>query len=333
MMNLFGRKYFLNPETLRFERVRLSARQRIRYILVVGVGLIGLAVGLRYGFERYFPTPRQLIYERDNVQLRSDYMALNTNLQHFESQLVELRNRDDCFYRSILNLEPVPASIREAGTGGSEPYGQLRNIREPGLVTDVSNRIDKISNRVQIQSSSLEKVYREAVINKQFLASKPSINPISSADPCWVTSSYGYRIDPFTHMRSAHQGIDLAGPYGLKIHSSGDGTVVSAGFSRYGYGKEVIVDHGFGYTTRYAHLQEILVRPGQQLKRGEVVGILGSTGRSTGPHLHYEVRKNGRSVNPVYFFFENLSPEEYNLLASRVNQPEIPGHSSAMSQN
>jgi murein DD-endopeptidase MepM/ murein hydrolase activator NlpD len=134
-------------------------------------------------------------------------------------------------------------------------------------------------------------------------------------------------------MRSAHQGIDLAGPYGLKIHSSGDGTVVSAGFSRYGYGKEVIVDHGFGYTTRYAHLQEILVRPGQQLKRGEVVGILGSTGRSTGPHLHYEVRKNGRSVNPVYFFFENLSPEEYNLLASRVNQPEIPGHSSAMSQN
>ncbi len=332
MMNLFGRKYFINPETLRFERVRLSWRERIRYILAVGLGLIALAVGMRYGFERYYPTPRQLIYENDNIRLRSEYVALNSNLQHFESQLAELRNRDDRFYRSILNLEPVPASIREAGTGGSEPYGQLHNIREPGLITDVSNRIDKISNRLQIQSSSLETVYREAVTNKQFLACRPSINPISSADPCWVTSTYGYRLDPFTHRRTAHHGIDLAGPYGLNIHSTGDGTVVSAGFSRYGYGKEVIVDHGFGYTTRYAHLQEILVRPGQQLKRGEVMGTLGSTGRSTGPHLHYEVRKNGRSVNPFYFFFENLSPQEYNLLASRVNQPEIPVHSGAMSQ-
>ena len=332
MTRMFGRKYFLNPETLRIERVRLSRNQRVRYVLVFGLGLIALAVVLRYGFERYYPTPRQLIYERENTQLRSEYMALNTNLQHVESQLSDLRNRDDRFYRSILNLEPVPASIREAGTGGSEPYTQLRNLREPGLVKNVSQRIDKISSRVLIQSSSLENVYEEAVTNQRFLACKPSINPISSADPCWMTSSYGYRNDPFTGKRTAHHGIDLAGPYGLGVHVTGDGIVVSAHFSRHGYGKEVVVDHGFGYTSKYAHLQDFAVVIGQELKRGEVLGTLGSTGRSTGPHLHYEVRKNNRTVNPMYFFYENLSPKEYSLLASKAIQPVGPYQAHAVSQ-
>jgi murein DD-endopeptidase MepM/ murein hydrolase activator NlpD len=320
MVNMFGRKYFLNPETLRFERVRLTKSQRVRYSLAIGLGLVALAVVLRYGFERYYPTPRQIIYEQHNT------------LQQVESQLVELRNRDDRFYRSILSLEPVPSSIREAGTGGSEPYIQLRNLREPGLVRNVSQRIEKISSRVQIQSSSLENVYEQAVTNQRFLACKPSINPISSADPCWMTSTYGYRSDPFTHQRTAHHGIDLAGPYGLDVHATGDGIVICAGFSRYGYGKEVIVDHGFGYTTRYAHLQEILVEKGQMLRRGEVLGSLGSTGRSTGPHLHYEVRKNDLPVNPLYFFYENLTPKEYNLLALRANQPDGPYQPDAMSQ-
>jgi murein DD-endopeptidase MepM/ murein hydrolase activator NlpD len=332
MVNMFGRKYFLNPETLRFERVRLTKSQRVRYSLAIGLGLVALAVVLRYGFERYYPTPRQIIYEQHNTQLRHEYMALNNNLQQVESQLVELRNRDDRFYRSILSLEPVPSSIREAGTGGSEPYIQLRNLREPGLVRNVSQRIEKISSRVQIQSSSLENVYEQAVTNQRFLACKPSINPISSADPCWMTSTYGYRSDPFTHQRTAHHGIDLAGPYGLDVHATGDGIVICAGFSRYGYGKEVIVDHGFGYTTRYAHLQEILVEKGQMLRRGEVLGSLGSTGRSTGPHLHYEVRKNDLPVNPLYFFYENLTPKEYNLLALRANQPDGPYQPDAMSQ-
>lgn len=317
-MRMFERKYYINPETLRVERVSLTIRQRIRYSLILGVGLIALAVVLRTGFERFYPTPRQIIYEQENTQLRSEYTALNGNLQQVESQLSELASRDDGFYRSILSLEPVPYSIRDAGTGGSETYTQFRNIREPGLIRSVSQRMDNISSRIQIQSSSLENVYEEAVSNQLFLASRPSINPISSADPCWMTSSYGYRKDPFTGRRTAHHGIDLAGPYGLDIHAAGGGTVISAHNTGYGYGKLVKVDHGFGYISIYAHLQEILVKPGQHVKRGEVVGAMGSTGRSTGPHLHYEVRKNGHPVNPMYFFYENLSPEEYTLLASKV---------------
>ena len=329
---MLGRKYYINPETLRFERVRLSTRQWIRYSFIFTIGLIALAVLLRYGFERFYPTPRQLIYERFNATLRSDYLALNANLQEVEFKLTELKNRDDRLYRSILSLDPVPASIREAGTGGAEPYVMLRNLSEPDMVRDIFKKIDKISNRMQIQSSSLERVYDEAVVNQQYLACKPSIQPISPADHFWMTSTYGYRCDPFTKRRTPHRGIDLAGPYGLAIYATGDGTVISACYSTYGYGKEVLVDHGFGFTSRYAHMRDILVTPGQKLKRGEPLGTLGSTGRSTGPHLHYEVRQNGRTVNPMYFFYENLSPLEYAKLTARVNHTENTYQSNALSQ-
>ncbi len=329
---MIGPKYYLNPETLRFERVRLSSKQRIQYSVIFSIGLIALAVMLRYGFEHYYPTPRQVIYERANNTIRSDYISMNKELQEVESQLAELRNRDDRFYRSILSLEPVPASIREAGTGGSDRNVHLRNLRKPGLVRDVSQRIDKISSKMQIQSSSLVNVYEEALSNQHFLACKPSINPISSADPFWLTSSFGYRNDPFTHVRAAHHGIDLAGPYGLDIHCTGEGTVILAQLNRHGYGKEVVIDHGYGYTSRYAHLQDIQVKRGQKLKRGEVVGTLGSTGRSTGPHLHYEIRKSGVAVNPMYFFFESITPGEYNVLASRAMQSENSYQAFAMAQ-
>ncbi|MCP4313974.1 MAG: M23 family metallopeptidase, partial [Bacteroidetes bacterium] len=294
--------------------------------------VVALAVFLRFGFERFYPTPRQIIYEQENAELRSGYMGMNSYLQQVEFQLSELRIRDDDFYRSILSLDPVASTIRDAGTGGSETYTQLRNVREPGMIRNVSQRIDNIDNRVKIQSSSLESVYEEAVSNQLFLASKPSINPVSPADPYWMTSSFGYRNDPFNGKRTAHHGIDLAGPYGLDIHATGDGTVISAHVSRFGYGKEVTLDHGFGYTSRYAHLQNIMVKPGQKLKRGEVIGTLGSTGRSTGPHLHYEVRKNGHYLNPMYFFYENLSPGEYSLLASKAASPAGPYQSVSYSQ-
>jgi murein DD-endopeptidase MepM/ murein hydrolase activator NlpD len=332
MDRIIIRKYSLNPETLRYERVTFNSKQRIRFWLIFSAGLIAVAVLLRFGFERHFPTPRQLVYEKRNATLRSEYLFLDIQLQQVESQLSDLRNRDDRFYRAILSLDPVPSSIREAGTGGAQRDVPLRGLRDHGMILDVSQKIEKISSRMQIQSTSLENVYVEAVNNQHLLASKPSINPLSSADPYWLTSGYGYRIDPFTHRRTPHMGIDLAGPYGLKVHCTGEGTVTYIGFSRYGYGNEVRVDHGFGYVTRYGHLQEILVKKGQKVKRGEVLGELGSSGRSTGPHLHYEVHKNGRTVNPMYFFYENLTPDEYMQLATRANVEEALPEPMAMSQ-
>jgi murein DD-endopeptidase MepM/ murein hydrolase activator NlpD len=330
---MFVKKYYINPETLRYERVTLTRKQLIRYVGLFSFGLISLAILMRLGFERFYPTPREIIYQQENNILRSELAELNSELVDLESQLMDLRNRDDRFYRAILSLEPVSSTIRGAGTGGAERNQYLRrNLREPGMVLNVSQRIDKIRNKVNIQSTSLEKVYEEALHTQALLACKPSINPLSPADPYWLTSTYGYRNDPFTGKRTAHQGIDLAGPEGLDIHCTGAGTVVLAIMNRHGYGKEVVVDHGFGYTSRYAHLRDINVKKGQKVKRGEVIGTLGSTGRSTGPHLHYEIRKNNQAVNPFYFFYENLTSEEYMLLASRATIPEAPYQPLAMSQ-
>ena len=329
---MFVRKYHINPETLRFERVRLSRSQRTRFLVGFSMGLIALAILMRFGFEYYFPTPRQIIYNKQNITLRSEYASLNSELKEVESQLAEFRNRDDRFYRAILSLDPIPSSIRGVGTGGSERGGLLKNLRDPGILLEASQRIEKVSNVMKIQSNSLDKVYQEAVDNQHFMASRPSINPISPGDPTWLTSTYGYRADPFTKRRTAHHGIDLAGPTGLEVHCTGEGTVTVSHVSRFGYGKEVVVDHGFGFTSRYAHLEDIHVKVGQKLKRGEVLGTLGNTGRSTGPHLHYEIRKQGHPVNPMYYFYENLSAGEYTLLASKANMSVIPYATNAMSQ-
>ncbi len=329
---MLDKKYYINTETLRYERVKLTRKQLYRYLGFFSFGLITLAILMRFGFERFYPTPREIIYQQENNNLRSEYASLNLELLEVESQLTDLRNRDDRFYRAILSLDPIPSSIRTLGIGGSERGQRLKNLREPGMVRIVNNRIDNITNKVRLQNSSLSAVLNEALDKQEFTACKPSINPISPADPTWLTSTYGYRNDPFTGKRTAHHGIDLAGPIGLDIHSTGAGTVIRARINRYGYGKEVVVDHGFGYTSIYAHLDDILVEKGQKLMRGEVVGTLGSTGRSTGPHLHYEIRKDGRAVNPFYFFYENLSSEEYTLLASRASFPEGSYQPVAMSQ-
>jgi murein DD-endopeptidase MepM/ murein hydrolase activator NlpD len=319
MVNFFGRKYYLNTETLRFEQVRLSSKQKIRLSVFVSLGVILLAIGLRTGFEKVYSTPKEIIYTKENVKLRRDYMALNENLLLVESQLSDLKNRDDRLYRSILEMEPVPSSIREGGTGGSQRYTAIRNITDPEIVLDVFSKMDKISKKIRFKSNSLEDLYEKAVENKKLLACKPSIHPISPADPFWLTSTFGYRSDPFTKRRTAHFGIDLAGPYGIEIHATGDGVITTSHYNRDGYGKEIVVDHGFGYSTRFAHLQEFLVKPGDKVYRGQVIGLMGSTGRSTGPHLHYEVRYMNKAVNPMYYFYENLSPSEFRQLASRAN--------------
>ena len=329
---MLRKKYYINPETLRYEQVKLSSTQKARWGLLLGAGLILLAILMRWGFERFYPTPREIIYQKENKVLKEEYASLDMELRKLESRLIELQKRDDSFYRAILDLDPLPSSIRAAGTGGSERNSHLGALRDPSLVQGVSLRMEDISNRIRIQSNSLDRVYHEALDNQHFLACRPSIHPISPADPIWLTSSYGYRLDPFTKRRTAHHGIDLAGPEGLQIHCAGEGTVTVAHLDLHGYGKEVVVDHGYGYISRYAHMKEILVKPGQKVTRGQVLGTLGNTGRSTGPHLHYEIRKNNQPVNPMYFFFENLSAKEYELLAQRATRGKGAYQSVARSQ-
>jgi murein DD-endopeptidase MepM/ murein hydrolase activator NlpD len=321
MMNLFGRKYHINPETLRYEELKPTAKKRLRNILLIGSGLLFLAFGMRVGYEQYAKSPRLVYYENKNDQLRTEYKMLDESIQLDELRLTELERKDDRLYRSIFGLEPLAPSIREAGTGGAPRNSTVQSISDPELIYDVSDKLYEVAMKARIQSISFEDIEELAIENQKLLAHKPSIQPISPEDSYWMTSLFGYRSDPFTKRRTAHRGVDMAGPYGLEIHTTGDGVVVSAHYNSHGYGKEVIIDHGFGYKSRYAHLKDIHVEPGEQVKRGHVIGTLGSTGRSTGPHLHYEVHFNRKAINPLYCFYENITAEEYQIIKGRAVQP------------
>ena len=316
---MFGRKYVINPQTLRYEEAKMPLNKRIILGVVAAVIIVAGAVGMRMLYDQNAKSPRLVYYEKKNQELREAYTALSNDLNYDEQILSDLRRRDDRMYRSFFEMEPLPASIREAGTGGAIMHPALRSVSDPNLMIDVARRIDKIQTKAKIQYSSFEDLEEAAVNNRILLASKPLIQPISPGDPYWLTSTFGYRPDPFTKRRKLHHGIDLAGRYGTEIHATGNGVVtIAMNNRRSGYGKEVVIEHEFGYSSRYAHLQDILVQPGDTVRRGQVIGTLGNSGRSTGPHLHYEVRQDNRAINPMYFFYEELSPAEYELIANRA---------------
>ena len=228
---------------------------------------------MRISYDYIAKSPRLVFYERENNLLREEYKLLSKELENDEVILSELRRKDDRLYRSIFGMNPLPTSIREAGTGGAVMHSSMQPISDPKMVIEAFDKVDKVLTKARIQSSSFVDL-EEAAINKQLLlARKPLIQPISPADQYWLTSTFGYRKDPFTKRRKSHHGIDLAGPYGLKIHATGDGVVKIAEHNRFGYGNEVLIDHDFGYTSRYAHLKDILVKSGDEVKRGQVIGV------------------------------------------------------------
>lgn len=275
-----------------------------------------LFIGARITVDESYASFKVKYFTEVNKELRDDYAQLNNRINLAENILGELQKRDDKVYRSVFDLEPIPSSVREAGFGGSEKYYPQLYTRDIDFVSNTAQKLDQLSNKVKVQSLSLSHLYLKAQEQQLILMQKPSISPISPADEVWLSSSYGYRKDPFTNFKRMHHGIDLAGEVGIKIFATGNGICELAKANRYGYGKEIIIDHGFGYTTIYAHLNKIYVKEGETVKRGQLIGELGNTGRSTGPHLHYEVWENNKPVNPIYFFYENLSPLEYLEIAS-----------------
>ena len=317
---MFGKKYRINPVTLQMEVAVQTPLKRWIIRISAGILILLTAVGMRVLYDYNAKSPRLVYYEKKNTELRNEYAALFSELRDDEQRLTEFRLKDDRMYRSLFGMDPLPSSIRDAGTGGASMHSSLSNINDPDLIIDTYDKLNKVLNKAKIQSSSFEDLEEVALTNQQMLAKKPLIQPISPADKFWLTSSFGTRLDPFTRNRKAHHGIDLAGNYGLEIHATGDGVVTIADTrQKIGYGKEVVIEHDFGYSSRYAHLQDIYVKEGQEVKRGQVIGTLGSTGRSTGPHLHYEVRLNNKAINPFYFFYEELSPEEYKQITDRAS--------------
>jgi murein DD-endopeptidase MepM/ murein hydrolase activator NlpD len=310
------KRYFYNRETLRFEKAQKPLQEKLRNGLLYFIVLTGLFIGLRLILDKEFKSPKVRYFSERNEDLRKAYSDLNDKIFLAEQFLSQIQKRDDKVYRSVFDLEPIPTSVREAGFGGSDNYYADLYSENTEFVKTTARKLAELSTKAKVQSISLTDLYSKAKEQQLLVARKPSINPISPADHVWLTSTFGARKDPFSGRRKMHHGIDLAGRVGTKIYASGGGVVEVAEHNRYGYGKEVIIDHGFGYRSIYAHLHDILVSAGDTIKRGQLIGTLGNTGRSTGPHLHYEIRKNDRAVNPMYYFYEDLSIREYTLITS-----------------
>ncbi len=315
-------QYRFDPKSLSVERVRKSFADRLKVFLhYVLTGLVFSVVVLIIGFT-FFDSPKERILQREIEQFRVQYQILNDRIDVLNNVLADLQERDDRIYRVIMEADPIPRPVREAAFGGTDRYAHLAGYQNSELMSKTMQRIDQLSAKLYVQSKSYDEVFDMAINKADMLASIPAIVPIPDGAN-YLMSGYGMRIHPIYKTMRMHHGVDFTADVGTPIYSTGNGVVTRAERNRHGYGLMVEIDHGYGYTTLYAHMNSLEVRRGQRVKRGEIIGTVGNTGTSTAPHLHYEVHRNNRSVNPVHYFYNDLTPEEFEIIierASRVNQ-------------
>ncbi len=307
-------KYRFNPESLNYVQVQISSTKKILRIVGIATFILGGAVVFSLLVNMFVDTPRIKGYKRQISELKANYKMIENELVTVDKLLTDLQQRDDNIYRTIFETEPVHSSIREAGFGGSKQYRNLEDIPNAEIVIGVKQRLDQVKKKMYVQSVSYDEIIDMARDKEKMLASIPAIQPISNKDLTRTASGWGYRIHPIYKIRKFHYGIDFTAPTGTEIYSTGDGVIEVVESSRRGYGNKIIVNHGFGYRTLYAHLSGFDVKVGQKVKRGDVIGFVGSTGLSTAPHLHYEVSINNKKVNPINYFFNDLTPQEYEKM-------------------
>ncbi|MFC2138606.1 M23 family metallopeptidase, partial [Bacteroidota bacterium] len=260
--------------------------------------------------------PKLYILEKENSILNFRFEKLNDNIEDVKLNLAEIQQNDDGLYRPIFEIEPISSSIRMAGYGGTYNYQNLEGYKSSEVMIETSQNIEELFKQIYVQTKSYDQLIDKLKEKGRFLNCRPAIQPISDNDYIRISDYFGWRKDPFNKKATKHHGIDFAGEKGGEIYSTGDGIITKAGYSLFGYGRLIEIDHGFGYKSRYAHLDKIYVKVGEKVKRGQTIGLLGNSGRSTGPHLHYEVRMNNIPVNPIYFFNNDISPEEYAKMIS-----------------
>ncbi|OMP75061.1 MULTISPECIES: M23 family metallopeptidase [unclassified Chitinophaga] len=307
-------KYFYNTQTLKYEKLVVSLRVKVLRIL----GFVSAAIVTGFIFlsisYRVLDSPKEKNLRRDLEVMNEKYEEMQGRMKEVKSQLAELEHRDNEIYRVIFEASPIPDSARAGNMAKEEELSQMASFSSSEIIASTGALLQELVHRIGIQAKSYEKI-DDLVKNKQkMLASIPAIQPVSNKDLKRIASGFGYRIDPIYKTVKYHSGLDFAAPAGTPIYATGDGVVEEASMSDVGYGNHVVVNHGYGYRTRYGHMLKIKVKTGTAVKRGDVLGWVGSTGKSTGPHCHYEVEKNGEKVDPVYFFFNDLSPEEFDRM-------------------
>jgi murein DD-endopeptidase MepM/ murein hydrolase activator NlpD len=316
-------KYYYDPETLSYRQITTSKSTTAKYFF--GFLLASGFFGFLFVFvgSYYFESPKEKALNRELQNMELQYTILNQKMEDIESVLQNIEERDNTIYRLYFEANPIPEAQRTQGFGGVNRYRKFEGYKNSDLIASTHKRLDILQKRIVIQSKSLDEITILAKDKENFLARIPAIQPIKNEDLTRMASGYGYRTDPFTKIRKFHYGMDFTAPRGTPIYASGDGIVKRADSRSSGYGRHIRIDHGYGYVSLYAHLYKYNVRRNQKVKRGDVIGFVGSSGRSQAPHLHYEIFKDKRRINPLNFYYGNLTSEEFNDLlikASLENQ-------------
>jgi len=313
-------KYYYDTKTLSYNRIELSGLNKLKRLFYFLMGSTFTGLIMIIIFFQFFDSPKEKRLNREINALTSQYEIVDDKLRQVELVLDDVQNRDDNIYRVIFEADPIPKSIRKAGYGGVNRYENLKGFNNSDLIINTSQKVDQISKQLYIQSKSFDDIIELAKNKSDMLAALPAIQPVSNKELRRMASGFGYRIHPIYKTRKMHTGMDFSAKTGTPIYATGDGKISKAKKSRRGYGNHVIIDHGYGYKTLYAHMKKYAVKKGQKVKRGEVIGYVGSTGTSVAPHLHYEVHKDGRKINPVNFYFNDLNPVEYEKMLEISSQ-------------
>ncbi len=317
------RKFIYDPETLSYKEAESSSKKWLMFFLaglIVGVGAIILLLSSP---NAYFQTPREKNLVRENENLKLNYNILNKKLKKIELVLNDIKQRDNNIYRTIFEADPISDDVREGGYGGVDLYQNLDGYSNSDLIKKSMKEAEKIEKQLVVQSKSFDEVVKLAKNKEKMLAHLPAIQPVENKDLKRMASGYGWRIHPILKTRRMHYGMDFTAKTGTPIYATADGIVKHAGWKPNGFGKHVVINHGFGYETLYAHMSKVAVKNGEKVKRGQIIGYVGNTGLSAGPHCHYEVHVNGKRVNPINFYYNDLTPEAYaqlRKLATEENQ-------------
>ena len=314
-------KYYYDTKTLSYKPIESTGIDKFKKFIVYLTSSAILAFFTLLIFFQYFDSPKEKRLKGEINHLLSQYEIINNDLEKIELVLDDIQKRDDNIYRTIFEADPIPTSIRKQGFGGVNRYKKLSGYSNSDLIINTSKKIDQLTKQLYLQSKSFDEIIELAKNKSKMLASIPAIQPVANKDLKRMTSGYGYRIHPIYKTRKMHYGMDYSAKVGTEIYATGDGVISKVKRSKRGYGNYVKINHGFGYETLYAHMSKYIVKKGQKVKRGEVIGYVGNTGISTAPHLHYEVRKDNKKINPVNFYFNDLTPDEYEKMLELASQP------------
>jgi murein DD-endopeptidase MepM/ murein hydrolase activator NlpD len=314
-------KYYYDSENLAYTKIKTKKRIKIGYamLFLLASALFGFLIFVLLINTPYFKTPKDRLQAREIENLKLQYAILNKKMDQINDVAEAIEDRDNNIYRVYFNKTEIPDSIRKSGFKDLKRYKDLEGYNNTQLVLNTTKRIDKLSKQLAIQSKSLDEILKLAKLKGNLLLAIPAIQPVRNENLKRVASGFGYRIDPFTKVRKMHNGMDFTANTGSPIYATGDGVVSRADNTASGFGNHVVIRHGFGYESLYAHLSKYNCRPGQHVKRGDVIGYVGSTGRSEGPHCHYEVHKDGKVVNPLNFYYGNISAAEYVAISQMAN--------------